>query len=129
MSYLRDSCLNVHNLITFSIAAVQLAAGIPTSLIDALLYGSIIYWFVGLAYSKGASIANYFVFLLLMLVTSTSAGLIFSIIGADVKDRTTSHACMSVCIVILILFSGLLFRRKSSHSESNLRITRVCAMS
>jgi hypothetical protein len=81
-------------------------AGIPTSIIDTLVFGTIIYWFVGLAYNKGASIANYFVFLLLMLVTSTSAGLIFSIIGAVVKDKTTGQACMSVCIVVLVLFSG-----------------------
>jgi hypothetical protein len=91
---------------SFVLTCADDPAGIPSSIIDTLLYGNIIFWFVGLAYNKGASIANYFVFLLLLLVVSTSAGIIFSIIGAVVKDRTTGQACMSICIVVLVLFSG-----------------------
>ena len=35
---------------------------------DALAYGTIVFWFVGLAYNDGASVANYFIFLMLLLL-------------------------------------------------------------
>lgn len=81
-------------------------AGIPTALTDCILFGTIIYWFVGLAFNDGASIANFFVFLLLVFITSLSAGLVFSIFSSLVKDKPTSQATMTVTVVILVLFSG-----------------------
>ena len=81
-------------------------AALPTSIIDALFYGTVIYWFTGLAYNEGASAANFFVFLLLVLVTAYSSGLMFSIFSATIKDRPTAQACMSITIVVLVLFSG-----------------------
>lgn len=82
-------------------------AGIPTALTDCILFGTIIYWFVGLANPRdGASVANYFVFILLVFVTSLGTGLIFSVFSAMVKDRPTSQACMTLMVVILVLFSG-----------------------
>ena len=81
-------------------------AALPTSVIDALFYGTVIYWFTGLAYSDGASVANFFVFLLLVLVTAYSSGLMFSIFSGIIKDRPTAQACMSISVVVLVLFSG-----------------------
>ena len=81
-------------------------AALPTSIIDALFYGTVIYWFTGLAYNEGASAANFFVFLLLVLVTAYSSGLMFSIFSAIIKDRPTAQACMSITVVVLVLFSG-----------------------
>lgn len=89
---------------TWTFVAGRSLAGMPTSLIDGILYGSIIYWFVGLNSSDG--LASYFQFMLLLISGSMAAGLVFSIFSATVRDRSTAQACMSVCIVLLVLFSG-----------------------
>jgi hypothetical protein len=81
-------------------------AGMPTSVIDGLLYGSIVFWFVGLAHNDGASIANYFMFMLLILTGSLTTGLLFSIFSTITRDRTVGQACSSIMIVVLVLFSG-----------------------
>lgn len=85
-------------------------ASIPASIIDGLLYGTIVYWFVGLAYNDGASFGNYVMFVLITMVSSTGIGLLFSIFSAVTKDRSTGQACMSVSLVLLILFSGFTVR-------------------
>ena len=85
-------------------------AGIPTSIIDGVLYGTVVFWFVGLAHNDGASIGNYFVFMLLILVTSLTAGLAFSIFSSITKDRTVGQACMAIAMVIMVLFSGFTVR-------------------
>jgi ATP-binding cassette subfamily G (WHITE) protein 2 (SNQ2) len=81
-------------------------ASIPNALVDAIGYGTFIFWLVGLAYNDGASIANYFIFLLLLFVTSLSAGLIFGVFSASVQNVTTSQACMAILALVYILFSG-----------------------
>ena len=77
-------------------------ASIPASIIDGLLYGTVVYWFVGLTPSFG----NYIMFVLIAMVASTGIGLLFSIFSAITRDRSTGQACMSISIVLLILFSG-----------------------
>lgn len=91
---------------TWSFVIGRSLAAIPTSLIDGIVYGTIIYWFVGLAYNDGASVANYFIFMLLVMAASICSGLVFSIFSATVKERSTAQACMSVTIIVLVLFSG-----------------------
>ena len=81
-------------------------ATIPASLIDGLLYGSIVYWFVGLAFNDGASFGNYVMFVLITTMSSLGIGLLFSIFSAVTKDRSSGQAFMSVSIVLLVLFSG-----------------------
>ena len=75
---------------------------VPSSLQDALIYGSIVYWFSG--YVPLA--ANYFVYILLLLLCAFSCNVMFSIFSAKVKDRPAALAAMSVSVVVLILFSG-----------------------
>lgn len=89
---------------TWTFVVGRSLAGLPTSLIDGLLYGSIIYWFVGLSSSDGPG--AYFIFVLLVICGSMTAGLVFSIFSATVKDKPTAQACMSVTAVLLVLFSG-----------------------
>lgn len=91
---------------TWSYVVGRSIAGIPTAITDMVLFGTIIYWFVGLAFKDGASIGNFFIFLLLVFITSLAAGLVFSVFSSLVKDRPTSQACMTVTVVILVLFSG-----------------------
>ncbi len=72
---------------TWSYLVGRSIAGIPTAITDMVLFGTIIYWFVGLAFNDGASIGNFFIFLLLVFVTSLSTGLVFSIFSSLVKDN------------------------------------------
>ncbi|GKY93223.1 hypothetical protein MPSEU_000290000 [Mayamaea pseudoterrestris] len=81
-------------------------ASIPNALFDALGYGTFIFWLVGLSYTEGASAANYFIFLLLLFVTSLSAGLVFGIFSTAVQNITTSQACMAILSLLCVLFSG-----------------------
>jgi len=81
-------------------------ATVPPSIIDGLLYGTIIYWFVGLAWDDGASFGNYIMFVVITTMASVGIGLLFSIFPAITKDRSAGQAFMTVSIVLLILFSG-----------------------
>lgn len=89
---------------TLTFVAGRSLAGVPTSGIDALVYGSFMYWFVGLSSSKYP--ATFFNFLLLVLTASLASGLVFSIFSATVRDKSTAQACKSIAIVMLVLFSG-----------------------
>jgi len=91
---------------TWTFVVARSLASIPASIIDGLLYGTIVYWCVGLAHDDGASFGNYLMFVLITMVSSTGIGLLFSIFSAVTKDRSTGQACMSVSLVLLILFSG-----------------------
>jgi len=91
---------------TWAYVAGKSIASIPVASIDGLLYGTIIYWFVGLAFGGGASIAHYFLYLCILFVTSLVSGLVFSSFAACVSTVTIAQACMAVFLVILVLFSG-----------------------
>ena len=65
-------------------------ANIPNSLIDSVMYGVIVYWFVGLAFGNGATIGPFFMFLLILFMTSTACGLIFGMFPAIVSGRIES---------------------------------------
>ncbi|CAB9509295.1 Pleiotropic ABC efflux transporter of multiple drugs CDR1 [Seminavis robusta] len=82
-------------------------ATIPNALCDGVIYGSLTYWFVGLAQPRdGGSVANYFIYLLLLFCISLSASLLFSVFSSVVRDRTIAQAAMAVSMVMLVLFSG-----------------------
>ena len=87
---------------TWTFVLARALAGLPTSIQDTLVYGNLIYWFSGFV----PSAANYFTFLLLLLLSAFSTGLMFSIFSARIKDRPTAQAAMSITLVIMILFSG-----------------------
>ena len=87
---------------TWTFVLGRALAVVPSSLQDTLIYGSIVYWFSG--YVPLA--ANYFVFLLLLLLCAFTCNVMFSVFSAKIKDRPAALAAMSVTAVILILFSG-----------------------
>lgn len=92
---------------TWSYVTGRSLAGLPIALIDGLLFGTITYWFVGMAGPQnGGYISTFFLYLFVMIMASLTAGLAFSIFSAVVKDRSTAQAYMSITIVILVLFSG-----------------------
>ncbi|EJK64578.1 hypothetical protein THAOC_14676, partial [Thalassiosira oceanica] len=50
--------------------------------------------------------SSYFMFLLLILLCAFTCGVMFSFFSATIKDRPTAQACMSIALVVLVLFSG-----------------------
>ncbi|KAG7350244.1 ABC-2 type transporter-domain containing protein [Nitzschia inconspicua] len=91
---------------TWSYVVGRSLSTIPPSVIDGLLFGTIVYWFVGLAWNDGASFGNYIMFVLITTMASIGIGLLFSIYSAITRDRAQGQAMISVTIVILVLFSG-----------------------
>ena len=91
---------------TFAYVFGKSMASIPIAITDALCYGTVIYFFVGLAYDEGASIANYFVFLLILFTISLTTGLFFMIYAASVRVVTIAQAAMSLTAVVFIVFCG-----------------------
>jgi ABC-2 type transporter len=77
-------------------------ASIPASVIDGVVYGSLIFWFVGLAHDDGASFGNYVMFMLLVLMGSVSIGLLFSIFPAITPDRSTGQGIVSTVSIVLL---------------------------
>ena len=62
--------------------------------------------FVGLAVNDGASIANYFIFLLLLFTISLTTGLFFMIYSASVRVVTIAQAAMALTAVGFVVFCG-----------------------
>lgn len=87
---------------TWTFVLARACAGLPTSVQDSLVYGSLVYWMAGFTVSA----SNYFVFLLLVLLAAFTCGLMFSIFSATIKDRPTAQAAMSITLIIMVLFSG-----------------------
>ena len=82
-------------------------AAIPVGLIDALYFGSYIYFLVGLALNQGdASVANYFLFLLIMFISAWTSGLFFSIYSSCVQTITSAQAMLAVTLILMLLFCG-----------------------
>ncbi|KAL3909715.1 MAG: hypothetical protein SGILL_007978, partial [Bacillariaceae sp.] len=91
---------------TWSYVVGRSLSTVPPSAIDGFLYGTIVYWFVGLAWNNGASFGNYLMFVFISMFSSIGIGLMFSIFSAITRDRAQGQAMMSVAIVLLVLFSG-----------------------
>jgi len=81
-------------------------AAIPFAMVDAVLFGTIVYFLVGLSYKDGASVVSYFVFVALMFTVSLTSGLFFSVFSACIQDVTSAQAAMAIIAVVFVLFSG-----------------------
>ena len=91
---------------TWTFVVGRSLATIPQALIDSVIYGTLVYFFVGLSYQDGATVANYFVFLLFVLSTSYCASLVFAIFSSALRDKAACQAGMAVLLVIMVIFSG-----------------------
>jgi ABC-type multidrug transport system permease subunit len=91
---------------TWTYVVGRSVATIPSALIDSLLYGSIVFFFAGLAFNDGASFANYIIFLLSLFVLSLTTGLFFSMYSAALRDINIAQAAMALSVIVLVLFSG-----------------------
>jgi ABC-type multidrug transport system ATPase subunit len=91
---------------TWTYVVGRSVASVPTSLIDSVGYGTIIFWFVGLAHNDGATVGNYFMFLLLLFVVSLTAVFFFSVFSASVSVVTIAQPCQAITMLAFILFSG-----------------------
>ena len=83
---------------TWTFVVGRSLAQLPQAFIDSMLYGTIVYFFVGLSYSNGATIANYFVFQLLILATTYGATLIFGVLSSALRDKAACQAGMAVLL-------------------------------
>lgn len=81
-------------------------AALPVAFIDGICYGTLIYWLTGLAYNEGASVGNYFMFLLLTFSASLTSGFVFGIFSSAVRVVASAQACNAITAVILVIFSG-----------------------
>jgi hypothetical protein len=91
---------------TWTYVVGRSVANIPSALIDSFLYGTIVFFFSGLAVNDGASVVNYIVFVLSLFVLSLTTGLFFSMYSAAVENISIAQAAMSVTTVVLMLFCG-----------------------
>lgn len=81
-------------------------AYLPSSLLDALSYGVIVFFFSGMAYNDGATVANFFIFLLLVLLSAYTTILVFSILSATSPDSSTAMSTAVLCLILMTIFSG-----------------------
>ena len=82
-------------------------AAIPIGLIDALYFGSFIYFLVGLALNQGdATVGNYFLFMLILFISAWTSGLFFSIYSSCVQTITAAQALLAVTLILMLLFCG-----------------------
>jgi ABC-2 type transporter len=82
-------------------------AAIPTGLLDAVYYGTFVYFLVGLAFNQGnANIGNYFIFIIMLFVTSWTSGLFFSVFSSCLQTITTAQAFLAVTLILMVLFCG-----------------------
>ena len=91
---------------TWTYVAGRSVAAIPTACIDAIGYGTMIYFLVGLAHDDGATIVSYFRFVLMLFAISLTSGLFFSILSSGVKSLTLAQAGMAIFAILFVLFSG-----------------------
>jgi hypothetical protein len=91
---------------TWTYVVGRSVASVPSAVIDSFLFGTIVYFFVGLAINDGASVVNYIVFVLSLFVLSLTTGLFFSVYSAVLKDISIAQAAMAVTTIFLMIFSG-----------------------
>ena len=91
---------------TWCYVAGKSVASIPFAIADAVFYGTMVFFLVGLSINDGASVANYIVFVLLMFTVALTSGLFFSVFPTIVQDVTTAQACMAITAVVFVIFSG-----------------------
>jgi ABC-2 type transporter len=76
-------------------------------MLDAVYFGSLVYFLVGLALTEGdATVGNYFVFMVILFTASWTSGLFFSIFSACVQTINAAQALMAVTVIVLVLFCG-----------------------
>lgn len=91
---------------TWSYVVGRSVATIPIAFTDAIGYGTVIYFFVGLAYDEGATLANYFIWLLLLFLLSLTTGLFFSMYSALAETINVAQALNALTAIVFVLFSG-----------------------
>ena len=76
-------------------------------MIDALYFGSFIYFLVGLALNQGdASVASYFLFMLILFISAWTSGLFFSVYSSCIQTVTSAQALLAVTLILMLLFCG-----------------------
>lgn len=68
------------------------------ALMDSVIYGTMVYFLAGFAYNDGASIGNFFMFLLLLFTSTFASGIIFGLFSAGgIRELHTAKASVVFC--------------------------------
>jgi len=67
------------------------------ALLDSIVYGTMVYFLAGFAYNDGASVGNFFIFLLLLYTSTFAFGVIFGCFSAGVRAFSTAKASVVFC--------------------------------
>jgi len=76
----------------------------PQALIDVLIFGTIIYWMVGLSASPG----SFFIYIAVLFVFSCVMNQMLSIFGAITRSKGDVQAASACVLLFLVLFCGFI---------------------
>ncbi|KAJ3269080.1 hypothetical protein HDV01_001888 [Terramyces sp. JEL0728] len=82
----------------------KVASTVPLVFVVVIILGTPLYWVVGL-YNN---VANFFTFLLILLIQALVANLLGLMIGSAVPSATVGQIVTPLVLIIFVLFSGLL---------------------
>ncbi|KAJ3252659.1 hypothetical protein HK103_001362 [Boothiomyces macroporosus] len=82
----------------------KVASTVPLVFIVVIILGTPLYWIVGL-YNN---VANFFTFLLILLIQALVANLLGLMIGSAVPSATVGQIVTPLVLIVFVLFSGLL---------------------
>jgi ABC-type multidrug transport system ATPase subunit/ABC-type multidrug transport system permease subunit len=81
-------------------------ANIPSSLLDALFFSVPVFFLSGMAYTDGASMVNFFMFLLTILVAAYTTFMTFTILSASLPDKPSAIGVAVAILLFMVVFSG-----------------------
>ncbi|TMW61663.1 hypothetical protein Poli38472_010726 [Pythium oligandrum] len=90
-----------------SYVLANVIASIPVSIVEALLFGSIVYWMCGFFSSASAFI----IFLLLLFLTSLAFTSLFFLMAAAAPDLHVAEPISMVSILFFVLFGGFVMTK------------------
>eukprot|EP01001_Neometanema_parovale_P004306 NODE_15_length_4507_cov_49.404653_g13_i0.p1 GENE.NODE_15_length_4507_cov_49.404653_g13_i0~~NODE_15_length_4507_cov_49.404653_g13_i0.p1 ORF type:complete len:1404 (+),score=270.35 NODE_15_length_4507_cov_49.404653_g13_i0:55-4266(+) len=80
---------------------------VPTAILETLIFGSIVYWFTGLA----NEFTRYLFFLLTLFLSSMSMTSLFRLIAVSSPNATGAQSVGSLIVLVSILFCGFMITK------------------
>ena len=100
--YYKHADANLYSAFPYVIA--NAAALIPQAFTDVMIFGTIIYWMVGLA----ATAHNFFTFIAILFVFSVTMNQMLTVITTFAKTKTEAQGYSAVILLFLVLFCGFI---------------------
>ncbi|TMW61661.1 hypothetical protein Poli38472_010724 [Pythium oligandrum] len=103
--FYRQRAANFYRSSSYVVANV--IAQIPVSLVEAIIFGSIVYWMCGFI----ATAAGFFTFLLLLFLTSLAFTSLFFLMSAASPDLHVAEPISMVSVLFFVLFGGFVMTK------------------